>query len=337
MDSLLKQEASAMADEASPVLEVSGSPANRQEALLFLKKGLFFTLGAAILFLLLNHAVEARVDEATKLQFQELLHPTGTRQAVIFGDSHSINGINPKYLEREGVSVYNFSFPGADSIYYQDWYPLFKRYYPKPQIALVQLDWFSFLDAPYLYRTIEVDAEYLPWRMMWDLTASKSIDDRKLWTSRFPLFQHRQKVDRLLVPGDEFADAYIQDYYHGFIPVSKNYTPGGVLRFAAKSERREAMRLWVKRLQADGVKVVFVQTPEFLQARDIDPEYEEQATEFAREVGAPFLNFNTDLVSEINSDPSNYADWGHMNARGARLFSERLNLELGKLQAWKDL
>lgn len=303
----------------------------------FLRKGILFSLGAMTLFLTLNGLLEHRVDEAAKRRFHEMEHPKQDRFAVIFGDSHSANGVVPRFLERPGRSVYNFSFAGADSVYYSNWYPLFAQKYPKPKIAIIQLDWFAFLDAPYLFRSIEVDAEYLPRSTFLNLAFRPDIDKPKLWTSRFPLFQNRQKLDLLLDPNYYFSEEPMSLFEDGYVPVDRFYTQGGPLRFAPKPEREAVLRNWIQQLRASGVKVVFVQTPEFLQARQPDPAYQSQVTLFAQSLGAPFLNFNRDLASDINLDPGNFADWAHLNARGAKLFSQRLSQELEKLEVWKDL
>jgi len=70
--------------------------------------------------------------------------------------------------------------------------------------------------------------------------------------------------------------------------------------------------------------------PEFLPGRTA-PQFDE-LTDLLSQIAAarniPFLNYNTELVSEINSDYSLYSDWGHLNNTGAHIFSQRLYEDL---------
>ena len=48
----------------------------------------------------------------------------------------------------------------------------------------------------------------------------------------------------------------------------------------------------------------------------------------AEERGIPFLNYNDELASGLNDDPSNYSDWGHMSKKGSTAFSKILAKDL---------
>lgn len=305
----------------------------RSEVFVFARKASLFCLGALVIFSALNSLFLARTDEAAKRKFQELYYPTLQPQVVIFGDSHTANGLSPRYLETKSRSVYNFSFEGADSIYYHYWYPLFQKHYPSPKTALVQLDWFAFRDAPYLFRGIEVDSEYLSLSMVLKLWGKPDVDSKKLFLSRFPLFQNRQKLDLALL-GHTFGEPLITEYYRGFVPVNEPVTQAGKLAFAPYPARESKFREFINQLKADGIKVILIQTPEYIGGREFDPFYQMEVAKAAQDLGVPFLNFNTDLAGEINEDLSNFTDWAHLNQKGAELFSRRLAEELTEKGLW---
>jgi len=48
----------------------------------------------------------------------------------------------------------------------------------------------------------------------------------------------------------------------------------------------------------------------------------------ARQRDIPFLNYETERVTEINYNPSYYVDWAHLNGKGSEAFSKLLRSDL---------
>jgi lysophospholipase L1-like esterase len=80
----------------------------------------------------------------------------------------------------------------------------------------------------------------------------------------------------------------------------------------------------------DGIPVLFVMCPENIPGRNA-PQFDEKnanLVKISKEYGISFLNYNTDLASEINDDYKNYSDWGHLNTKGSTLFSQKLGEDI---------
>lgn len=311
-------------------------PSQGAEVRKFLARGLLFLALVVSVFLALNARMAAQITELDELIFAEMLSPKIRANTIILGSSHSACGINPRYLEDEQHSVYNFSFHGADPIYYERWYPYFERDYVQPRIILFQADWFVTRETPYLFRHLDQDSDLLPASDFRKLVLSTPLKgQRELWLNRFVLFQNRQKIERLFVPARGSHCVPLDQAYHGFCPAVCPTTPPGKIVAESVPERRAALvrltREWLER----GITVIWVQTPEFLSARAIDPEYQEEIAALARELGVPLLNYNTDRSSEFNSEPTNFCDWAHLNPKGADLFSQSLAEDLSKLPEWE--
>ncbi len=69
-------------------------------------------------------------------------------------------------------------------------------------------------------------------------------------------------------------------------------------------------------------------TPEYLPGRSIPSGYKPKIWEIARKREIAFLDYNKELSSPLNYDESLYADWYHLNRRGAERFSAMLSAHL---------
>jgi lysophospholipase L1-like esterase len=115
------------------------------------------------------------------------------------------------------------------------------------------------------------------------------------------------------------------------VPFEGHYA--GTVRTNFKQEEETAFIRLLKYFEDDGIPVIFVMAPEFLPGRSA-PQFErmtEIIEQIARIRNIPFLNYNTELVSEINSDYSLYSDWGHLNETGAYIFSQKLYEDLNAI------
>jgi hypothetical protein len=301
----------------------------------FLRRTTAFVGLATVLFLLLNARFASQITEIVELQYAELFHPRVRANVVLFGSSHSAVGIDPKPLEDEQHEVYNFSFAGASPIFYGNWYPYFAENYPQPEIVVYQVDWFAFRDSPYLFRQIEQDADLLPAQDFGQRVLETPFDKQTdLWINRFIIFQHRQKLEAVVRPFYGSHCVPLKKEYHGFCPTACPSTaPGRIVAEKLPKQREELINL-TKRMQESGIVVIWVQTPEHLKSREIDPKYQEEVDSLARELNVPYLNYNTDRVSPVFEDVSLFIDWAHLNEKGAQTFSAILAQDLMQLPEW---
>jgi hypothetical protein len=179
-------------------------------------------------------------------------------------------------------------------------------------------------------------------------------------TSRFAVFSSRDRLiemilpepkeikDPEIVPENREREEIVQEirygarercrldlFYKGFAPYVADFGGhnAGTVGTNYKQEEEAAFIALLKQFESDGIPVVFVMAPEYLPGRTA-PQFErmtEIITEIARERNIPFLNYNTDLESEINNDYNYYSDWGHLNDKGAHIFSQRLYDDLNKI------
>ncbi len=307
------------------------------------KGALFSILGAALL-LALNHFILWRMlnqSEAGYIQpihqYRELVYPKLKANVVIIGTSHTAHGINPAFLESEGVRVFNFSLSGAGASYYYDWYVhLFRRYYPKPEIFIIGVDWFIF-NNKYLTRRLADDIVYLPWKavMLGLLDPSFKLAADELLKSKLSIMSGKQHLlDSVFssIPGNNPA----QKYYRGYIPFNMKYDGcGGVIHehdtgIHLSPEEENLFDLLLDQLTADGIKMIFVQTPELIPCRMSDDDSMLLLMEIARRRGIPFFDYNAELASRLNFRTDYFSTWGHLNEKGSSAFSARLARDLAR-------
>lgn len=176
-------------------------------------------------------------------------------------------------------------------------------------------------------------------------------------SNRFPVFSSRDRFIDLILPQEteeaeiiEFEGIPVRQerervvthegfvlssFYKGFVPWHAEFHGhyAGTARTNFHQAEYDAFRTLLQQFADDGIPVVFVMTPEFLPGRTA-PQFDEMTeiiNRIAREKNIPFLNYNTTLVSEINSDYTLYSDWGHLNYTGARIFSQILHDDLNMI------
>jgi hypothetical protein len=287
-------------------------------------------------------------------QFQEIYEKRVNAEYVIIGTSHFTHGVTPEELEASGKSFFNFALNGSNPSYYVWWYnEVFKpNNYPKPKAVIFGVDWFMF-DTDWLWRKPDFDYRYLrelPDSLDTDANRyeGKWYDLNALFeyaTNRFPLFSSRSRVIDLFLPEEKekpekryykTPDGFVLSaFYKGYVPWDVDFGGGsaGTARTHFKEKERESLLSLLDEFREEEIAVVFVMAPEYLPGRKA-PQFEEMydiLIEIAEDYGIPFLNYNTDLISEINDDHTCYSDWGHLNDKGAHLFSAKLHADLSDI------
>lgn len=150
-------------------------------------------------------------------------------------------------------------------------------------------------------------------------TANTTDISEEIAEFKLPVYEHPYLVD-----GSGFVTS---DYYHGYIPWESAYA--GHVQDAGCNDNPSQISDFKKMLdifEEERIPVIFVMCPEYIPGRNA-PQFNEKndyLIQLAAEYGIPFLNYNTDLASEINDDYGYYSDWGHMNTKGSTSFSRKL-------------
>lgn len=128
---------------------------------------------------------------------------------------------------------------------------------------------------------------------------------------------------------DYFRDSWgdvVSEYYKGFVPWEANSLWGVSSRDAVRKgyeENYADLQTLLDIFEAQGTKVIFVMLPEYIPGRTAASfdKYNDIITDIAAERDIPYLNYNTELKSDINYNSDFYSDWGHMNTAGSDAFS----------------
>ena len=289
-------------------------------------------------------------------QFQEIYEKRVNADYILIGTSHFTHGATPEELEKSGKKFFNFALNGSNPSYYVWWYnDVFKPSdYPKPEAIIFGVDWFMF-DTDWLWRKPDFDYRYLrpadDSKTQANKYEGKWYDLEALFeyaSNSFPLFSSRSRVIDLILPENikkpprEYfitPDGFVlSSFYKGYVPWQADFDGGfaGRVRTHYKEKEKEAFISLLDEFRDEGIPVVLVMAPEYLPGRDA-PQFEEMTeiiAGIAQSYGIPFLNYNTGFASEINEDYTCYSDWGHLNDKGAHLFSQKLYAELNKIFNW---
>lgn len=320
------------------------SPLNAQEKgqfARFLRQLVLFGSIFILIWMVLNHLIDYTVISHYELKYGEIIDPRVNANAIILGTSHAAHGINPMYLDDEEASYYNFAYNAGNPIFYLKWYELlFRRYYPKPDLIVYAVDWMMF-DDNWMWRDFEHDSEYLPLDAFWKALHHGS-DRKTLLLNRFPLIKNRDRLFGFARDVERFGltgSVYVLDkYYRGYVPVDiEQRLQPTVARAMNGEEQIRAFHRLLNQFEADGISVVFVQIPEYLPGRENNGQNRELLHRIAEERGIPYIDYNTDRITEVNYDASAFLDWGHMSEEGSRKFTILLKADLERLASLQSV
>lgn len=300
----------------------------------WLKKIILFTTLLFVLLLLMNRWMDRELNPHYPLQYQEVFHPQVKANMIILGASHATHGINPKYIERDQLKVYNFSLNGAGPLFNLNWYrKIFQHYYPKPLYAIYGVHWGMFDDS-LLKRKFEQDSHYFPLPfLVKELRELNSF--KELLLNRFAFIRERKHLASRLFH-KKFRDVYLPSkYYHGFIPFERK---GGLDGEDTVNPRNnpaqiKAFEELLDEFEKDGIQVIFVHVPGYSPGRGASnlAEGMHLLNRISKARDIPFLDYETERISSVNTDKSLYSDWAHLNEKGSDTFSALLKKDLEKL------
>lgn len=300
---------------------------------LLLKKAIPFFSILFIILILMNQWMDWEINPHYPLQYGEAFRPKINANVIILGASHATHGINPMHLEEDGFRIYNFSLNGAGPLFNLTWYKkIFRHHYPKPLYVIYAVHWIMF-DDQLLKRRFEQDSRYFSFRYLLgelnEFNASK-----RLLLNRFALIRERKHLAGRLLQ-KTFREAYLPSkYYNGFIPFERKGTLDEKERIYPKNSpvQIQAFGELLDAFERDGVKVIFVHIPGYLPGRGNSniSEGMQLLNKISYERKIPFLDYETDMISDINSDKTLFSDNVHLNEKGSDHFSSLLRRDLKK-------
>jgi hypothetical protein len=168
---------------------------------------------------------------------------------------------------------------------------------------------------------------------MSELMGLKSL--QTLCFNRFAFSKERKHILKMLL--HEENEIYPKaGYYKGYIPFkikSKKRLKTGVSQPKINPAQWRAFEELLNALKRDGIKVIFVQVPGYTPGRN-DQDISQNVM-LLREVAGkwriPFLDYETEKLSSINTNMDMFADWTHLNEEGSKAFSEILKADLENL------
>jgi len=288
---------------------------------------LFIFILIAILFLM-NLWMDKEIYPHFSLQYEEVFHPKVKADVIIMGASHATHGVHPRALETDGIRVFNFAFNGAGPVFNLNWYKkVFQPNYPKPSCIIYGVHWVMF-DGQFLRRRLEQDSKYFPSKFFFE-----GFRDLKtlgaLLLNRFAFIRERRQIVPRLIRKKRDREVYpVSRYYQGYIPFEarRDLDKKDLANPKIDADQLHAFEELLDLFERDGVKVIFVGIPDYIPGRDSSTLEKNMRliTEIAAKRGIPFLNYETEKITEINYTRDYYVDWAHLNGKGSEAFSRML-------------
>ncbi len=262
------------------------------------------------------------------LQYDEAFHPKVKADVIIMGASHATHGVHPGYLEIDHLKVFNFAFNGASPLFNLNWFQkVFKPNNPRPSCVIYGVHWVMF-DGQFLQRKFEQDSKYFPFRFF--LTELKDVKGLgTLLLNRVAFIRERRQILPRLFKKKRENEVYpVSRYYQGYIPFEtrRDLEKKDLANPRIDPDQLKAFEALLSEFKRDGIRVIFVEIPDYIPGRDSSTMEKNMdlIQKIARERNIPFLNYETERVTEINYNPDYYVDWAHLNGKGSEAFSKLL-------------
>ena len=291
------------------------------------KIGLFFLLLGVLLWIM-NLWLDKEIYPHWPLQYEEAFRPRVNAEVILMGASHTTHGIHPKYLEKDGLRVFNFAYNGASPAFNLRWYrTVFRPHSRKPSCVIYGVHWVMF-DDQFLQRRFEQDSKYFPARLF--LKEIRHFDTFKtLLLNRFALIRERKQILPRLLKKKSSREVYpVSQYYHGYIPfeTKRDLDQKDKANPRIDPVQVGAFEALLDEFQRDRINVLFVMMPDYIPGRESDSLRD--CTALIKRISErrkiPFIDYESDRVTEINYNRDYYVDWAHLNTRGSEAFSKQL-------------
>lgn len=265
---------------------------------------------------------------------------------LVVGSSRAQHGFDPRIISRQTKkSVYNIGLDGTQIDLQAALFFTYLRHNRKPEFLILSLDvhnlsstrdrdiyhsglYMADLDEPDLFPAMK--------RRNAEWTLYKFFPLIGIATYASPLTSGNEQL-RYEATRGLFRRELPETLFNGFAPVEHKWTtefdeykkqhPNGV-SYEFDHENIQIIRTVLKRCQNLGINVVLVYSPEYFENQTLTTNRHEIFSIYrglAKEFGIPLWDYSD---SDLSHDKANFYNSQHLNAPGAKRFSEDLALRV---------
>jgi hypothetical protein len=263
----------------------------------------------------------------------------GQTDIAVYGSSHGQFGIIPDEISKAtGMSCINFAYGGGTNIGSQE--SLIKRLDMKSKLMIYAIDVFSLNYKPAVTddfqraffnekRSIfDKDFDRLSYSNIYKYAhfIKPYITDIRQGKYIPPYFRNSEKVNLTMFSSYVGYNVAKNGWVAGDGIMKRDYALYADLNFDPQSGAIESLEHIVAYCRQQNTTLIFVQVPEHEIALSYKQKYidfDNWMNKFANDHKVTYLNFDQQNAFPVGAD-SLFFDTDHLNARGAKLFSEQL-------------
>lgn len=274
-------------------------------------------------------AAKSNVDEIEA--WYDLMHGQIDADVLVMGNSRACFHVNPLILDSIlGISTYNIGMDGSWFNRQIHKYNMFRKYNRKPRLIIQTIDHMSF---KYAYGYLM--EQFFPY--FWN----KAMRDEVLvheplspWEKYVPMYRYYRRYDCEKIYN--LLDSTCHKLTKGYRGVEQPWDGAGFRKlssvvFEVNDTTVKMFDNYLAKVKNDGIKMVFVYTPHYIELNEKMENLEEMhATykRFADKYDIPILDYRG---MEICSDTTFFYNVMHLNKKGAEIFSDSLGRDLKRL------
>ena len=292
-----------------------------------------------ILFVLPSMSLLTIVDffyskAATKSNFDEietwydLMHGQIDADVLVMGNSRACFHINPLILDSVlGTSSYNIGMDGSWINRQIHKYNLFRKYNRKPRLIIQTIDHLS-LKNGYGYMM----EQFFPY--FWNKAMRDEfyrIEPFSPWEKYFPMYRFYRRYDCSVLHDILYSTSHTMT--KGYKGVEQQWDGSAwrkieSIRFEVNDTTMAMFDSYLAKAKAEGIKMVFVYTPQYFEINGKMDNLEEMYTTykgFADKYDIAILDYSN---MDICSDTTYFYNAMHLNKKGSEIFSDSLAHDL---------
>ncbi len=308
---------------------------------LFIKKNLLFFLPLALLSYPLDLLISSRLKESnTSLGeyevWSDIYRGSIDAEIAIYGSSRAWVHLNPQIFESKlKKPTYNLGIDGH-SFHLQ--YLRHKEYFKfnkHPKMIILSLDVFTLSKRTELYNYSQF-SPYMLWnKTIFDFTSSYKGFSRLDYFIPLIRYKGEKNFSEHLFESD--TSSYRYKGFKGFdrkwntnLEDAKKTKTSNYI--SVDSNTVKLFKKFIRDVQKEGVRLVFVYTPEYIEGQDFTENRGEVISFYSslsKSYEVPFLNYSDSLLSYRKELFYNTL---HLNEKGANIFTEKFIADLEVLK-----
>lgn len=276
--------------------------------------------------MLINKLNKAK-DLDTRLDF--ILNGKINHDIVIIGSSRAVNGIQPSYIiEKTNQSCYNLGFSGSNILFHKTVFDLLIEYNKPKKVLLILDDEFSFTNHNNtIYRKDKLESHLENDKVLsiyCEQSSKNYISSKISWTYR----ENQSLFDAMeyIFKGKDKADITNNINEHGFIPLSDTISfvdvedeKSKLVPYDENLELQpfvESFENFLSKAETNNIELYVIRMPSY---KNHTTGFNERIMEIIGKRNFTYLDYS-DLVLNV----SYFYDNGHLNNKGAKVFSKIL-------------